>query len=42
MNGDNMTTKTNGRYDTVFKMMIVQKYDDGETVLNLCKDFNLK
>ena len=37
-----MTTKINGRYDTEFKMMIVQKYDDGESVLNLCKDFDLK
>lgn len=42
MNGNNMTTKINGRYDTEFKKMIVQKYDDGETVLNLCNDFNLK
>lgn len=42
MNGDNMTAKTNGRYDTEFKKMIVSKYDNGETVLDLCKDFNLK
>lgn len=37
-----MTKKTSGRYDTEFKKMIVKKYNNWETVLNLCKDFDLK
>ncbi len=37
-----MTNKTNGRYDTEFKKTIVSLYDNGESVLNLCKDYNLK
>lgn len=32
-----MNTKTNERYDTEFKKMIVQKYDAGETGLNYVK-----
>lgn len=36
-----MTKKTSGRYDNEFKKMIVEKYDKGETVINLCKDFDL-
>lgn len=42
MNGDNMTTKINGRYDLEFKKMIVERYEAGESVANLCKDFDLK
>ena len=39
---NNMTNKSNGRYDTEFKQMVVAKYESGESVLNLCKDFDLK
>lgn len=37
-----MTTKANWRYNTEFNKRIVQKHEAGESVLKLCKDFNLR
>ncbi len=37
-----MTNKTNGRFDIDFKKMIVELYENGDSVSKLCREYDLK